>query len=355
MGLGLRAGGHEELIGLSSRSAVPEGEAPESANDHGRSAGVRQLANDGTRGGVDGGDATVAKVAHQEIATEGAEGRRGDGHAPGCVEEPTGGEALNEGPIQVEDTHVAVARTRGLAQGRGSVLGIGDEELARQNLHVVGRVPGREGGVYQGAGSQVDWSVGRIKNIHGPGGKVGCVDVLGGGGATHGQSRVDRLAGRVVHPAGHDRAAGPATDAAVQGGNNELIPAEAGGAVEGHTRGATHDVAQNGRDGHNHRCGGGPAKAVVDGGGGCALVGYPEICGRAEGEAPGVHQVGIRGDGTDCGLVRYQLCELVGSGHHHYRGGVAGGTAAAGQQKEDRSAGQQAGRESGPRSQGRGG
>ncbi|HWP33028.1 MAG TPA: hypothetical protein VNL97_04700, partial [Solirubrobacterales bacterium] len=72
---------------------------------------------------VVGVDAAVAEVADQDVAAEGAEGRRGECHGPGGVEHSAADEPLEQVTVRGEDVYEPVAGVRDVVVLARALLG----------------------------------------------------------------------------------------------------------------------------------------------------------------------------------------------------------------------------------------
>src|SRR5271157_1691632 len=134
----VESGVEEQGVGASRAVAVAEGEAPEplcirallAAGEHqGMTLSVRELAEEGTSGRVEGADMAVAEIAHENVFAESAEVRRRLNDSPGGVQLGLDARAAKpgqQGPAQRVDIDEAVARAFNVIVLRGVLLGIAD-------------------------------------------------------------------------------------------------------------------------------------------------------------------------------------------------------------------------------------
>src|SRR5262249_2716616 len=193
-----RGGGEVQRGGVPRRGAVAELQRPQAGDGDGAAVGAFELAGEGVVvPGVVGVDVAVAEVADEQVAGERAEAGRGQGDAPGRVEHPARGHALEQAAAGVEDVDEALAHAGdGAAVAGGVLLGVGDVEPAVQVLDVEGGVSAGEVGVGKGAGEagQVELAVDHVDLAVV---EVGGVKEVPGADVTGGQPGVDGPVGRL--------------------------------------------------------------------------------------------------------------------------------------------------------------
>src|SRR4029077_5089748 len=124
------AGGEVECARYRIQRARGEAEPPQTENRKWLGQVVQQPPFEVTGRAIVGIDAPVAEVADQDVAAEGAEGRRRQGHSPGRVEPAFPDEPLEQVPIGTEDVNESVARTRQVVVLIRLLLGEGDVQIA---------------------------------------------------------------------------------------------------------------------------------------------------------------------------------------------------------------------------------
>ena len=137
----VEAGGEVHRVGVAAAAAVADLQRPQPVDLDGLAVGVVQVAQGGAGRGVEGVDAAVAEVAHQQVAAEGPEARRRQRQAPRRVERAARDQALLPAgqarrAVQVEHVDEAVALAGHVVVLVGVLLGVGDIDLAAQDLHV---------------------------------------------------------------------------------------------------------------------------------------------------------------------------------------------------------------------------
>src|SRR2546421_5649379 len=105
----------EQCVRSSTRRRGGKAQSPQAVNSDRAAARPAELALELAGRRVIGVDPAVAEVADQDVAAEGAEGRRRQGHRPGRVELSAADKPLEQVAVRCEDVDESVA-------GAGSVV-----------------------------------------------------------------------------------------------------------------------------------------------------------------------------------------------------------------------------------------
>src|SRR5262249_15496842 len=151
----------------------------------------------GAGGRVEDVDVAVAEVADEQVITEVAELGRGDGFAPGRVQQPAGREPLEQHAVGVVYVHETVPHAGNVVALGGVLLRVGDEKLAGEVFDVERGEARGDGGVAKVAGKR-GGGESRVEDVNLPGPEIGSEEERAGGVRAQGETLVDR-GGRVVH------------------------------------------------------------------------------------------------------------------------------------------------------------
>ena len=122
--------GEEELVGLAGHATIAEDQCPEIINSDRHTPLVGETTKESTSLRIKHIDATITKIAYQQIITELAEIGGSESHAPGRVERTMRNKALNKGAISVEDIEETMPWSRYVIVLVLVLFGIGNIELA---------------------------------------------------------------------------------------------------------------------------------------------------------------------------------------------------------------------------------
>jgi len=120
----------EELVGLAGHATIAEDQCPEIINSDRHTPLVGETTKESTSLRIKHIDATITKIAYQQIITELAEIGGSESHAPGRVEHTMRNKALNKGAISVEDIEETMPWSRYVIVLVLVLFGIGNIELA---------------------------------------------------------------------------------------------------------------------------------------------------------------------------------------------------------------------------------
>src|SRR5713101_8279802 len=253
----LNACGEEELVGVSRHKAIAEGQSPKAVNGDGIALTTAKLTVERVALELEASDATVAEIAHQQVARKLPEVMRGKRQAPGRVERAARSKPLEEATVEVEDINKAAPWPLDVVVSLSVLHGEGDIQLAIDVLNAEGsetrvrRVRGN-GGV----GERIHEAEFPVIHFHHTVAKVGGINEVPRAVIAGGKTLVDGAQGKtvdsrrqgVIH--GQERMSqinlrSPAADRAILGreqeqplaGSRPVRNHEVGRAVENDTRG----------------------------------------------------------------------------------------------------------------------
>jgi len=128
--------GEEELVGLAGHATIAEDQCPQVINSDRHTPLVGETTKESTSLRIKHIDATITKIAYQQIITELAEIGGSESHAPGRVEHTMRNKALNKVTIHIEDIEEAMAWSRHVIVLVLVLFGIGDVEFATDAFDV---------------------------------------------------------------------------------------------------------------------------------------------------------------------------------------------------------------------------
>src|SRR5438874_3563453 len=159
---------------------------------------VRELPQESAIARIEHVDATIAKIAYQQIVAELAKIGRGESHAPGRVEIAVRNKAADEITIGVENINEPVTMARYVIVLGRILFCICHVEIATDVFNVERRVTCRNVRVSEGP-SKVGGRKIHIKNIDGASMEVSSVEEVARSIASKSKSFVNRLGGRFIH------------------------------------------------------------------------------------------------------------------------------------------------------------
>jgi len=220
--LSVRSGGKEQSAGRSVGAAVTEGQAPQAINLDRQIVDIQHVSDPGAGADVVRRDRSTTEITDQQIVAEAAEAGWRLHYSPGSVQIQGVRHANLQVALRVINVDIAIARAGYVVMLGGVLFGIGDGEVASDQLNVERSIPAGNVRIGELAGAEGVGLEGLIVDFNRAGVEVGYVNIVSACCLSQCHSFVDSSVAVVVDGYDGPRQGGiPSRDGSVLGAEQE--------------------------------------------------------------------------------------------------------------------------------------